>query len=164
MASKKQKEIKKQLKKQREEDNDIRTKIIKALKILVGILIFMIITLLITKYANGDFSSKEIDISYDTIIAGQMFNRTESDYTILMYSYKNDTSIASTIENVSKKIYKINLDDKMNSSIIGEKNITNDIKTFKTNEAVLLEIKNGKIANVIEKSNIVSYLQSLSNN
>lgn len=165
MAKDKHKNIKKQINNSNNKGSDeTRDKIIVALKILAGILAILLITVFITKIANGDFKKQEKEVVYNEIMAGQIFNRPEENYYVVIYSYENDTDITSAISNLKNtRIYKVNLDDKINNSVIGEKNISNNIADLKINSATLLEIENKEIKENIEKSNIISYLNNLEN-
>ena len=149
------------------EDSDIKNTIINALKIMIGIVIFIIILVLITKFANGDFKSKTTNLNH-SIIAGQMFNKEEDTYYVVVYSFDNEelTTAIDDIKDSDNKIYKININDKMNSSIIGtEENITSNLQELKIKEETLLKIENKKITDSINgSSEIISYLQGLPKN
>ena len=158
----KNKSIKKQIDK-KTGSNEMKDKVITILKILAGVLAFIVVTVLVTKLVNGDFKKDDEETTYNEIVAGQIFNRPEETYYVALYSYEEDSSIDTYIEQVTKtRIYKVNLDDKMNNSVIGEENITTDLNKFKVQNPTLLKIENKKIVETIKEDDISMYLSELS--
>lgn len=164
------KKLKKNIKKEKplkiKEENQIKDQVITALKILIALLLFILAIVLITKFVNGDFKSKKAKITYNDIVAGQTFNRKESTYYVIYYSFNNDTSIQEALDDLKtkSKIYKVNLDDGMNKDYLSEQgnSSASSVSELKINGATLIKIEEGKNVEYIEgSSNIETYLKNI---
>lgn len=137
--------------------------------VLVG---FYFITKFIISNQKEETSVSESVIQSDTIIFGQLLNRSEEEYYVLAY---NDNSNLKNIYNNyletynqkddALKVYKINLNDGFNKKFITEdNNITNDINSLTVNDEVLFKIKEGTIDSYkIGSSEISATLKEISN-
>ena len=153
-------------------DNEM-IKLLKILLIVCAVLvIFYLVTVLVNKkddeiIADGNVSAT---IQYNKILVGQILNRDENDYYVLVEK-ENDQYIdlynyyLSNYdgENKNFKYYNVDLSDVFNGNHVGEKNvITKNVSEFKFATTTLLRVKKGKvIESYHERDEIISYLEKL---
>ena len=104
-----QKNIKKNKEIKKHEDKN-KEKVIKVLQIVACILFVIVVAVLITKLANGDFGKKDEPTTVDTtILAGQTFDKKYDVYYVVFYNFDEDTTITSRLSNIStNKVFKVN--------------------------------------------------------
>lgn len=100
-----------------------------------------------------------ISLSYDNvIIAGNTFSQKENNYMVMFFSEKNSSetlknslSLYDSAEK-SLKLYKVNLDEAINSFVKSEENNTNatNSKELKIKQNTLITINNGIITSYVE--------------
>lgn len=124
--------------------------------IVVGIVIGLYF---LTEYMLNKDSVKETKtetvIDYDIATVGTMFNRIEDEYYVLIYSSKDNGSDLDSVLTTYRssdnyiKTYYIDLDKKINSSILGEELNTkpNNSSEVKVNGPTLYRIVNGTVTN-----------------
>lgn len=162
-----QKNIEKNKAKKDKKDEN-KNKIITLAKIIIALLVLLILATITTKAINGDFKSKDkkTEITYDEIIAGQTFNRSEEIYYVAFYEFGGAEDLTNIIDNANSpyQIYKVNLKNTMNKNVISE-NSNKNAKTseeLKINGPTIIKIENGKISNYIETYNKVkTYIEEL---
>ena len=155
-------------KEQKQEENPIKNNILTATKIIFTIIILGILVTIITVVANGNykFGDKEIAISYDEIMAGQTFNRSEEEYYVVFYEFESNEDLSNAITNATttKKIYKVNLKNSMNKNIIStdsNKTATN-AGDLKISGPTLIKIENNQNVDYIEGyEQIKEYLKEI---
>lgn len=170
MAKSKKKIIKniEKNKEKKKEERSVKTNILTATKIIITIIILIIAMAIITAIVNekDKTNSNENSISYDEIMAGQTFNRSEEEYYVVFYEFESDEDLTSAIEKVSntKKIYKVNLKNSMNKNVIS----TDSNKTattasdLKISGTTLIKIENNKNIDYIEGyDQVKEYLSNL---
>lgn len=153
-------------------DNEM-VKLLKILLIVCAVLvIFYVITVLVNKKDDETIIDNNVSatIQYDKILVGQILNRDESDYYVLVEK-ENDQYIdlynyyLSNYDGENKKFkyYNVDLSDVFNGNHVGEKNvITKDVSQFKFATTTLLRVKKGKVVESYhERDEIISYLEKL---
>lgn len=152
--------------------NDEAYNFIKILaSVILFVIIFTIITVIVVNKENKKASSPS-EIQYTEIIVGNILNRKEESYYVLVNAindenlslYQNYISLYNK-KDEHLKIYTVDLNDGFNSNYLSDKSnfdisTINDIKFSQT---TLLKIKSGKITKHIENADdIKSYLKDLS--
>ncbi|MGI6324987.1 MAG: hypothetical protein ACOXZS_03485 [Bacilli bacterium] len=148
----------------------------KVVLVTIGFFLFMyIVTALITGEIKLNHKKESEDpipvsIQYDEILAGETFNRPETEYYVIFYEYDDvyarviDTAINKySQKDDSLKIYKVNLNNPFNTSIYDEDNAntnTSDINKLKVANYTLIKVKNKKNISVVKgKDKIVDHFQ-----
>lgn len=160
-----------------EEEYSMKKMVIIIVSLIVVFLVFYFITTLVVKPVkqnNTDNTRTEIDSTKITL--NHLLDRKESEYYVLatkssLYSKLNvnyETIYNQYITDYKKEenaltFYKLNLDDALNKSFIGEEtNITDNLQELKLSDEALFKIKDGKIDSYsIGHSEIVKTLSSL---
>ena len=154
------KNIKKNIELKKHEDKK-KEKVINLLKIVGSILFVIVLAVLVTKLANGDFAKKEETVD-TTILAGQTFDKKYDTYYVVFYDFDSDSSVTSRLKNIStNKVFKVNTKDKLNSSVINTSKASS-ADELKINGVTLIKIENGKNVEYVEGlSNVLSSLSNL---
>ena len=131
-------------------DNESKDQILAGTKIIFGILLAAFLLCALTFMAEGNyrFGEEEVEFSTDEIIAGETFNRPESEYYVVFYQASDDNNIVSTIASLTttKKIYKVDLDNGFNKNIIGDNN-------KEASKASELQVENPTIIKIVDHEN-----------
>lgn len=149
------------------EVDESKDNIFNGTAIIFGILVVCFLISLIALISEGDyrFGKKEKEISYDEIIAGETFNRSEEEYYVVFYKASDDQNILSTISSLTttKKIYKVDLDNGFNKQILGKENKkANSAKDLKVTNPTVIKIVNNKNAEYVSgKEKVVEYLNKI---
>lgn len=160
-----QKNIKNNITKKKEE-YPVKNQIMTLAKVITAILITSFIISVIVSLSNKTYTlEEEKEIVKNEILAGQTFNRKDETYYVAFYEFNSDEDLESTISNIeNQKIYKVDLSNKMNQSIINDtsnKKATT-IDELQINGPTLIKITNEKITDYIEGyDNITTYLNDL---
>lgn len=160
-----QKNIKNNITKKKEE-YPVKNQIMTLAKVITAILITSFIISVIVSLSNKTYTlEQEKEIVQNEILAGQTFNRKDETYYVAFYEFNSDEDLESTISNIeNQKIYKVDLSNKMNQSIINDtsnKKATT-IDELQINGPTLIKITNEKITDYIEGyDNITTYLNDL---
>ena len=157
---KKTKKVKSDIISDTNEDTDT---IRKFIIILVGVaLVTLGLYFLSSKYLIKDGVIKEKEpveeqISYDTILGGNIFNRSEGDYYVLAYdpdSLKASyyAAILNKFDKKDSKIYYMNLSLEANKQYVKEEGNKSATKPSELaiKEPTLIKIKDGKIEKYLE--------------
>lgn len=142
-------------------DSEI-AKLIKIVLIVTAIMVvFYGITLAVTKNTSSSESSKNSNnekavIQYDDIMIGTMLNKSQDAYYVLIK--EDDDNRIVEYETLMKliaaktdapKIYTANLTDSFNKKYLAkEANDSSNMEEFRVSGTTLVEIKEGKIANI----------------
>lgn len=145
-----------QIKKQKA--NEIKPKTLFV--ILGGLVILFVILYLITGlFITKDFSlgKKNNNTSSDDstnsssvsnkILAVDSLNQSDDDYYVYYYdsSDKND-NISSSVDNLSNKVYRVDLNDGFNSNYVGDvSGIVDDISELRVISPTIIKVSNGRI-------------------
>lgn len=126
-----------------------------AIKITIGVIIFLGLVYLIGSIATGKIKLKkekdpEVKIQYSEILAEQTFKQSNSEYYVLFYDYEDNGAsyINAITEGLSETVYKVDLNKKFNSTYT-TKEVTNrspkNASELKVSNPTLIKIKNGKV-------------------
>ncbi|MCI5966845.1 MAG: hypothetical protein MRZ42_00475 [Tenericutes bacterium] len=152
----------------------------KIIKIAVGVIIVLALTYFITALATGEikFNNKkkteeaETSIQYEELIAGQVFNRADKDYYVLLFNF-TDTyasyylSIKDTYTKKDKSlpVYIVDLEKDINKDIVAEdskntKIYVDNINNLKVTNPTLIRIKDHKVVQSIEdRDKIIEFFE-----
>ena len=171
MAKKKQIKNKKKNETQVVSGNEMINLIKIILIVCAVLLVFYFITVLVNKKDKETYTENtNATIQYNKILVGQILNRTETDYYVLvekendqyidLYNYYLSNYIG---ENKKFKYYTVDLSDVFNGNHIGEQTLlTGNVSEFKFVNSTLLRVKNGSIIESYDtRDSIVSYLENL---
>ena len=109
-------------------------------------------------------SDAESELYDDMIMAKDTFNK-EGEYMVIFFSEKNAfDSVKSLMKsyNGNLKLYKVNLDEKLNSFVISDEENSNATNSneLKIKDTTLIKISNGTISEYItDKKQILEQLQ-----
>lgn len=137
------------------------TKEVKNL-IVITIIVVLVAVLLyfLTSMVNNKKNVSDVSFDYDTCLVGNMFNRPYEEYYIFLYSSldSNASTYKGLITDYSEsddaiKIYYVDMNDKFNSSYMGEKSNKKPASSSDVviNESALIKIKDGSVVNYYEK-------------
>lgn len=142
----------------------------KVIKITIGVVVVLALVYFITALATGEikFNNKkkaeetETSIQYEEIIAGQILNRSDKDYYVLLFNF-TDTyasyylSIKDTYikKDKSLPVYIVDLEKDINKEIVAEdsKNIkvyVDNVNSLKVSNPTLIRIRDHKVVQSIE--------------
>ena len=153
------KENKKKLKEMERIANEENSDMGRLIKIFCGVVGALVLFGLIFAFFNGElFKKKEKEqetIQYSEIMAGNIFNRGEEEFYVLMYKYDGDNdkyfaSIYNTYQYKTKdvKMYVVNLSSGLNKAYLtedaGSVNVS-DGTSLKVVDGTLLRVNNGKV-------------------
>lgn len=131
--------------------------------ILILIATYFIIGLFFTKEINFNKKdkkeTKEVTIDNNTITAGQIFNKKDSSYYVIVYDVDSKLTNLSTFISTYKSsegalpIYTVDSANKINSSFIVEKNSNTNPTSYsdlKIKAPTLIKIEDKKVTSYIE--------------
>lgn len=141
--------------------------IIFIIVVLVCVGLYFLTDTMIKRENSNNTTTQEVEIDYDIATVGTMFNRIEDEYYVLMYSSENDSKLDSVLNKYRSsddyiKTYFIDLDKKVNSSVLGDKLVKEpkNSKEVKVTGATLYKIKNGTVvkcySGIEEITNVLS--------
>lgn len=165
------KQIKRRINKNVKSDIDINENdnVFKFITTIVGIILILVATYFII----GIFFTKEIDfkkeeeteekteatIDNDTITAGQIFNKSDESYYVLVYDVDSKLTNLATFVSVYKSsenslpIYVVDSGNSINSKFIVKKNSNKNPSSYsdlKIKAPTLIKIENKKVTNYVE--------------
>lgn len=163
------KTIKKNIKKTKEKQKEMKkaNQLLTLLKIVLGIVILAVAVTGLYFVTTGEYPWKkdtDIEIVYDEIMAGQIFEKQDETYYVALYKYDSEEDLSEKIDAKTSTIYKVDLNKKINSQIIGEKSNlkTDNIEELKVTQATLIKIEKNKNVETIEGyEEIVKYLEAI---
>ena len=142
----------------------------RVIKISLGVLIVLAVVLVVSKIAMGEitFGKKDKEeettqtITYQEILAGEVFNRKKDSYYVFFYSFSdsNASYYQSLISNYQLKdssaiFYTVDLDKKLNKQYLIEEDdeteyaYPSDIDSLRVKDPTILKINNSKTSDVI---------------
>lgn len=141
--------------------------IIFIIVVLVCVGLYFLTDTMIKRENSNNTTTQEVEIDYDIATVGTMFNRIEDEYYVLMYSSENDSKLDSVLNKYRSsddyiKTYFIDLDKKVNSSVLGDKLVKEpkNSNEVKVKGATLYKIKNGSVvkcySGIEEITNVLS--------
>ena len=152
------------LKKKEKKSN--KNQLITLAKIVLGVIIIVAVTIGLYYIISGDYKSNDskTEIVYDEIMAGQIFDKQDETYYVALYKYDSDEDLTEKIEEKTSTIYKVDLNKKINSQIIGQQSNlkTDNIEELKVTQATLIKVEKNKNVETIEGyEEIVKYLEAI---
>lgn len=155
-----------------EEGNEVSKLIKVIISVLVVFLIFLGITYFITKKEElKDNPNNSVSIQYDKILIGQILNRTDKNYYVLIA--KGDDSYLELYsayiseykgKDNALKVFNVDLNEGLNVPYIAETSqlSVSNASDFKFKDVTLLKIKDNKVEKAIEtKDKIIEYFEEL---
>ena len=141
-------------------------------KIALGVILFILLAFALINIFNGNwnlFSKSNIseeNIDSKMVMAGTMFNKSDTEYLVLAYDVTNDneTVYSYLIDNYGDdNLYILDLSSGFNTSIIADKTvISNDLEKLKLSGPTLLVIKGNTITSSYTKEeDIIKYLNKI---
>jgi len=141
--------------------------IIRFVKILLVVSIFLVAIYFITKIFvrnEGEVSNKETsvtEINYTKMVFGTMLNKPYDEYYVVAYSSEDNKAsyYGAIVENYqsekdSLNVYFVDLDDSLNKDFISSDGKTNSkattVSELMVDDFTLIKVKSGKIAKYIE--------------
>ena len=151
-------------------DNEVANFIKIVVAIVVLVLVFTLITNLVINKNNKTKTTS--DIQYSKIIVGNILNRSEESYYVLVEN-KEDSNLAiyesyiATYKNKEEHlmIYTVDLDAGFNESFKSEQSNleVSNISDIRFSQTSLLKIENGKITTATDNSEeIINILKEIS--
>ena len=152
---------------------------IKIIKITIAVISVLAFTWFVTALISGEikFSSEEekeeeVSIQYEEIIAGQIFNRAEEEYYVLLFNFTDNfasyyLSLIDTYDTIEDSLpfYIVDLEKKVNEQYVlqeGEGLIEkpNSLAKFKATNPTIVRIKNGRVVERIsERENVLTFFE-----
>ena len=141
--------------------SDEQLEITKFIKILVILLILIGAVYFISKNVSKNKESEkendtvEVNINYDKVIIGNLFNRPYDNYYVFIYDSTGDeaglySQLITKYKNNTEaiKTYYADLNNGLNKKFydVDNVNYTNDLESLKVGDFTLLKISNGKIS------------------
>ncbi len=157
-VDKKTKQRKEELKKSLEYEQSIKSIIYNVVGILSVFLLFYLVTYFITNNSRRlnviDVERLPVEIQYKEILAGETFNRPESEYYVLFYDFDGEEAAyySTIINDFFGKIYTVDLGKGFNKPFVSDETNKNVQKAsdLRVREATLIKIKNNKNVSYIE--------------
>lgn len=143
----------------------------KVIKISIGVILVLALVYFVTALANGEikFNNKnknenvETSIQYEELIAGQILNRSDNDYYVLLFNF-TDTyasyylSIKDTYTQKDKSlpVYIVDLEKETNKGIVANEDnkikiYVDNVNDLKVNSPTLIRIRNHRVVQSIEE-------------
>ena len=152
----------------------------KIIKITIGVVLVLVLTYLITGLATGeikwgkkeDTTKEEASIQYEEIIAGEVLNRSGSEYYVFLFNF-TDSSASYYLslkdsyikEDKALPFYIVDLEKHINQQVVAEdgniKTNVNSVNDLKVENPTIIKVKNHKVVESIEgKENILNFFES----
>ncbi len=156
--------------------------IVRLAKITIGVILVLALVYLLTALATGEIKlgnkktqdTTESTIQYEEIIAGQIMNRQQDEYYVLVFNFTDDESsyYLSLKDSYGQNedalpFYLVDLEKGFNQSLILEEGEEytqkpTNIQDLKVKSPTLLRIKNKKVTERIETSEkLKEYLEKI---
>jgi len=156
--------------------------IVRLVKIAIGVILVLVLVYLLTALATGEIKlgnkkteeTKESTIQYEEIIAGQIMNRQQDEYYVLVFNFTDDeASYYLSLKDSYKQntdalpFYLVDLEKGFNQSLMLEEGEEytqkpTNIQDLKVKSPTLLKIKNKKVTERIETNEKVKeYLKKI---
>ncbi len=156
------------------ETNNELINLIKIVVIVCVILLaFYFITLLVNKKTKGSVFGNDDSVAviqYDKIIVGEILNRPDNNYLVLVKKendvnsnlYQSYLSIYSGKEN-ALKVYNVDLSEVFNSNYVGDETILDKgIQNYKFSDTTIIKVDDGSISeSYVGTEAIENYLKEL---
>lgn len=150
----------------------------KVIKIAIGVILVLMLTYLVTAILSGEikFGNKEVkeevSIQYEEIIAGQILNRPEDEYYVLLFSFtdklaSNYLSLKDTYieENNKVPFYIVDTDKQPNQMVLAlnseqEKINVNNVNDLKVTVPIIIKVKDHKVVESVKGlSDVVKFFK-----
>lgn len=143
-----------QIEKQRA--NELKPKtlfIILGVLVILFVVLYLITGLFITKdfsFGNRNNTGSDSDTNTSSvsnkILAVSSLEQEEDEYYVYYYDSSDDNNNISGIDNLSDKVYKVDLNDGFNSNYVGESSgIVDNISDLRVENPTIIKVSDGKI-------------------
>lgn len=151
----------------------------KVIKVAIVVILILALTWFVTALVSGEIEfgnkeeeTEEVSIQYDEIIAGQIFNRVEKEYYVLLFNFTDTFAShylslidAYDTEEDSLPFYIVDLEKKVNLQYVlqegeGLTEKPSSLAKFKATNPTIVRIKNGKVVERIsERDNVLDFFE-----
>lgn len=151
----------------------------KIIKIAIGVIIVLAITYFVTAIVSGEikFGKEEIveeetSIQYEEIMVGQMLNRSENEYYVLLFNFTDNFASyylslkdSYSQNNDALPFYIIDLEKHTNKDYVledGEHLVEKPVRLvdFKTTSPTIVKIKNRKVVERVSgRDNVLNFFE-----
>ncbi len=153
----------------------------KIIKISIGVLVVLVLTYFGTAILSGEIKfgekkkeevKEEVSIQYEEIMVGQMLNRSESEYYVLLFDFTNAyasyyLTLIDTYTSKDKSLpfHIIDLEKHLNKEYVlqdGEKLIEKPVRLvdFKAVNPTIVKIKNRKVVErIYGKEDVLKFFE-----
>lgn len=152
----------------------------KIIKIAIGVILILALTYFFTALATGEIKfgknktpeKQEVSIQYEEIIAGEILNRNQDEYYVLLFDFtdtyasyyltQKDTYL---MKDNALPFYIVDLEKYINKSIVAdnEEQVKTNVSTvndLKVTNPTVLKIQKGRIVKTIKgKENILKFFE-----
>lgn len=151
-AKREGKNVKEVQKKNAEKPMDMKTFVTILIALVLCFIILYILTgLFITKdikwfEKKSDNETTETNIT-NKILGVDSLRQQEEEYYVYFYdTTSEDVSVTGVVNNLSSKVYRVNLNDDFNANFIGEPSgVTDDINNLKVSSPTVIKVVSEKI-------------------
>ena len=137
-----------------------------AIKIVIGVVLFILVLYFIGRIASGELKLKndknaEPTIQYSEILAEKTFKQKDNEYYVIYYYFDdNSVSLIDTIVSdlsQSSKVYKVDLKKNFNASYISDSvnKRPKNLSELKVVNPTLIKIKSGKVIDLVTGLNSI---------
>ena len=124
--------------------------------VIIAFIAFYGITLLVTNNKETKKESNNAAIQYDEILVGEILNRKNETYYVLVEDSSSETTLSQYIgsNNNTKKVFFCDLENAFNKTYKSDESnlYVDNISEIRFKNTTLLEIENGKIVNSYEEN------------
>ena len=125
-----------------------------------------------TSSADSKSSSTDVSIDYTKCIVGNMLNKNESEYYVILYDSNdsNKSTYTDMVTNYAKEdkhlaVYTVDLSNKLNTKYytVDKTNpISDNVNDLKFGDITVIKVKDGKITNAYESVKDIKKVWKLS--
>ncbi len=98
-------------------------------------------------------TKEETSISYEYILIGTVFNRSEKEYYVIFDDFEKNinSNISELVANKKLPVYKVDMSKPENAAYLSDKSNPNakSVEELKINDVTVIRVKNGKIIKYI---------------
>lgn len=123
--------------------------------IMVVLLLFFVILYILTglfitkdiKWFNNNNDEENITEIENKILAADTLRQVEETYYVYYYdATEEDSEVSSTINTLSEKVYRVDLNDAFNANFIGDPSgVTTDINSLKVSNPTVVKVSSEQI-------------------
>lgn len=155
---------------------------LKGIKIAIGVIVVLVLTYLVTATLTGEIKwgshknkavKEETSIQYEEIIAGEVLNRVQDEYYVLLFNF-TDTfasyylSLKDSYTNKEKSLamYIVDLEKEINKTIVLEGDSYSErvdvVSDLKVASPTLIKVRNHQVVERINgRNDILNFFDSM---